>query len=57
MGKHFGLEITDERFSYARHTQRIAAEAALDGVYVLWTGVAAETLTPETLCARIRVWR
>ena len=22
MGKHFGLEITDERFSYARHTQR-----------------------------------
>ena len=46
MGKHFGLEITDERFSYARHTQRIAAEAALDGVYVLWTSVAAETLTP-----------
>ena len=41
MGKHFGLEITDERFSYARHTQRIAAEAALDGVYVLWTSVAA----------------
>ena len=37
MGKRFGLEITDERFSYARHTQRIAAEAALDGVYVLWT--------------------
>jgi Transposase DDE domain len=46
MGKHFGLEITDERFSYARDTQRIAAEAALDGVYVLWTSVAAETLTP-----------
>ena len=46
MGKHFGLEITDERFSYARHTQRIAAEAALDGVYVLCTSVAAETLTP-----------
>ena len=57
MGKHFGLEITDERFSYARHTQRIAAEAALDGVYVLWTSVAAETLIQETLCARIRVWR
>jgi hypothetical protein len=46
MGKHFGLEITDERFSYARDTQSIAAEAALDGVYVLWTSVAADTLTP-----------
>ena len=46
MGKHFRLEITDERFSYARNTQSIAAEAALDGVYVLWTSVAADTLTP-----------
>jgi Transposase DDE domain len=46
MGKHFRLEITDERFSYARTTQSIAAEAALDGVYVLWTSVAADTLTP-----------
>jgi hypothetical protein len=46
MGKHFGLEITEERFSYARDTQSIAAEAALDGVYVLWTNVAADTLAP-----------
>jgi Transposase DDE domain len=46
MGKHFRFEITAERFSYARNTQSIAAEAALDGVYVLWTSVAADTLTP-----------
>jgi Transposase DDE domain len=47
MGKHFGFEITDELFSYARDPQSIAAEAALDGVYVLRTSVAAATLTPD----------
>jgi Transposase DDE domain len=48
MGKHFGCEITDVRFSYARDPQSIAAEAALDGVYVLRTSVAAATLTPDS---------
>src|SRR4030095_10728635 len=32
MGKHFQIEITDAHLRYARDTQRITAEAALDGV-------------------------
>jgi transposase len=42
--KHFLFEIADERFDYRRHQERIAEEAALDGVYVLRTTVPAEQL-------------
>jgi transposase len=42
--KHFALEISDGHFSYARKTDRIAEEAALDGIYVLRTSLAAERL-------------
>jgi transposase len=42
--KHFTLEIADGRFSYARETERIAEEAALDGIYVLRTSLAAARL-------------
>ena len=35
MAKHFTLEITDSRFGFARKTEEIAAEAALDGIYVV----------------------
>jgi hypothetical protein len=44
MGKHFVLEITDAGLQYTRDVQRIAAEAALDGVYVLRTSVPLATL-------------
>jgi Transposase DDE domain len=37
--KHFQLEIADAGFSFARKTEQIAAEAALDGIYVLRTSV------------------
>ena len=47
MGKHFKLDITDERFAYGRDQVDIAEEAALDGIYVIRTSVAAETLSPE----------
>lgn len=47
MGKHFKLDITDERFAYERDQIGIAEEAALDGIYVIRTSVAAETLSPE----------
>jgi len=47
MGKHFKLDITDERFAYGRDQVGIAEEAALDGIYVIRTSVAAETLSPE----------
>jgi Transposase DDE domain len=36
--KHFALEITEDRFSFERKTDQIAAEAELDGVYVLRAG-------------------
>ena len=42
--KHFALEIADGRFSYARKSEQIAEEAALDGIYVLRTSLASERL-------------
>jgi len=44
MAKHFIRTITDTRFTYARNEAGIAEEAALDGLYVLRTNVAAEQL-------------
>src|SRR5919198_2395028 len=44
MGKHFVLDMTDEGFQYRRKLPRIAAETALDGVYVLRTSVPPEAL-------------
>jgi Transposase DDE domain len=44
MAKHFSRTITETSFSYARNDQSIAEEAALDGLYVLRTNVAAEQL-------------
>jgi hypothetical protein len=46
MGKHFQIEITDTQLRYTRDTQGIAAEAALDGVYVVRTSVSSDTLSP-----------
>jgi len=47
MAKHFEITITDTAFSYARRAETIAAEAQLDGIYVLRTSVAQETLGTE----------
>jgi len=44
MAKHFDLNITDDRFTFARNTTKIDAEAALDGVYVVRTTVAEAAL-------------
>ena len=48
MGKHFELEITDDSFAYRRKEQAIAAEAALDGIYVIRTSVPTEAMDAET---------
>jgi hypothetical protein len=42
--KHFALEIADGRFAYHRKHEQITEEAALDGIYILRTTVAAERL-------------
>ncbi len=44
MAKHFELSITDTRVTFARKAEVIAAEAALDGLYVVRTGVPAAAL-------------
>jgi hypothetical protein len=44
MRKHFQVEITDTSFAFARKQEQIAAEAALDGIYVLRTSVAESEL-------------
>jgi hypothetical protein len=49
VGKHFGREIAEGVFRYWRDTERIAAEAALDGLYVIRSNVPAERLTEHEL--------
>jgi hypothetical protein len=44
VAKHFITEITDDRLSYHRNQDSIAAETALDGIYVLRTSVAASDI-------------
>ena len=44
MAKHFIVTITDDTLTFTRNAAQIAAEAALDGVYVLRTSVAPATL-------------
>jgi transposase len=44
MAKHFDLTISSDRFAVARKTEAIAAEAALDGIYVVRTSLPAATL-------------
>ena len=48
VAKHFNLEITEESFSYTRNAQKIAEEAALDGLYVIRTSVSKEAMTAES---------
>ncbi|MEL5849901.1 MAG: IS1634 family transposase [Candidatus Igneacidithiobacillus chanchocoensis] len=51
MAKHLTLTITDTTFTYARKEDAIAAEAALDGIYVIRTSVDAERLDSAS-CVR-----
>jgi len=44
MAKHFQLTITDTNLTIARDADKISAEAALDGIYVLRTSVPADQL-------------
>ena len=44
VAKHFTIDIGEDHLRYARNQDSIAAEAALDGIYVLRTSVAATDL-------------
>ncbi len=47
MAKHFNLTIEDARFVFARKSEEIAQEAALDGLYAVRTSLPEETLADE----------
>ena len=51
VAKHFTTSIGDDHFSYARNGGSIAAEAALDGIYVLRTTVTGSDLSSSEVVA------
>ena len=51
VAKHFELLITDNSFTFARLADSIAAEAALDGLYIIRTSVKAQRMDAAT-CVR-----
>jgi Transposase DDE domain len=44
VAKHFIIDIRDDGLAWRRDEQKIAAEAALDGIYVIRTSLPADTL-------------
>jgi hypothetical protein len=51
MAKHYILDITDERFAFSRNAEAIAAEAALDGIYVIRTTIGPEQMDAAKVVA------
>ena len=51
VSKHFELNITDNAFTFSRNECNIAAEAALDGLYIIRTSVQAQRMDAAT-CVR-----
>ena len=47
MAKHFDLDIQDAAFSFSINEERVAAEAALDGLYVIRTSAAEAEMSAE----------
>jgi len=45
VAKHFELTITDDSFDFALRRAQIAAEAALDGIYVIRAGVSKRSMS------------
>ena len=54
MAKHFDIEITDEAFTFSRKQEKIAAEAALDGIYVLRTSLSEQALQRDDVVLRYK---
>jgi hypothetical protein len=54
VAKHFTTEIDDDAFRFARNQDKIAAEAALDGIYVLRTSLPAHTLDHDRVVLRYK---
>jgi hypothetical protein len=54
MAKHFTLEITEDSFTFTRNTETIAAEAALDGIYVLRTSLPDDAISTDDVVLRYK---
>ena len=54
VAKHFTLTITEDSFTFSRNEQAIAAEAALNGIYVLRTSLPTDTLTNNDVVLRYK---
>ena len=54
VAKHYRIEITEDSLSFTRNHQAIAAEAALDGIYVLRTSLPENTLATDDAVARYK---
>ena len=54
VAKHFDLEITDDSFTFTRKNDQIAAEAALDGIYVLRTCLPEPALGRDDVVGRYK---
>jgi transposase len=47
VGKHFKLDIQDDRFDFEVDQQKVASEAALDGIYVVRTSLSEQRMSAE----------
>ena len=54
VGKHFKITIDDDRFDYRRDEEKIAAEAALDGLYVIRTSLDDTVMSSD---ATVRAYK
>ena len=54
VAKHFNIEITDDSLTFTRKGDQIAAEAALDGIYVLRTSLPPHTLDHNNVVLRYK---
>jgi len=57
MAKHFHIGITDDTFNFAQNPLSIAAEAALDGIYVVRTNLPAEHSDAAARCCQVNLSR
>jgi len=54
MAKHFELQISDDSLAFTRKDDQIAAEASLDGIYVLRTSLPEHTLGRDDVVGRYK---
>jgi len=47
VGKHFKLDILDDQFDFEIDQDKVAAEAALDGIYVVRTSLAEKRMSSD----------